>query len=171
MTSRIEELFIQTRNHPVCGYLIPLESVLSYPIPVIESGQIFLKFLVYQRGWAPRGSRRPVHPPHAKITIEYPSGRFIEYKDLKNESTIETIGEYPHDTISKLSVDEIIDLQETFYLVTEYLIPMLNRSPENEEERGYVTRYKELANLLIEPGLRPYYQELNPILFRWLNLT
>ena len=169
MVSRIQELYIQTRNHPVSSYLIPLESVLGYPIPSLDEEKKYINFLVYQRGWAPRGTPRPVFPPHARLKIEFPSGRLIEYIDLTHKTSIEAVGEYPHEEISGLSVKDVITRQEEYYTVTELLIPLLGKSPQIQEERDTINRYKDLANTLLEPGLWKYYQELNPVLFNWLD--
>lgn len=169
MSSTIEELYIHTRNHPVCGYLISLESVLAYPIPFLESDTVYLKFIVYQRGWAPSGSPKPVYPPHARLTIEYPSGRLVEYLDLTQKISSESVGEYPHPTIANLSIKEILAKKADFFSMTEAIIPLLGRTPINTEELGIVNKYTDLANTLIEPSLRPFYRELNPALFKWLD--
>lgn len=170
MTSRVEELYIQTRNHPVCGYLIPLESVVAYPIPANEGNAIFLKFLVYQRGWSPRGTPKPVYPPHARIAIEYPSGKLVEYLDLTYKNQIDPVGEYPHSSIANLSVKDILALQTDFYALTEALIPLIGHPDPSSEEKEIVKRYKGLAEILMEPSLNLYYRELNPGFFEWLDL-
>ena len=170
MTSRTEELYIQTRNHPVCGYLIPLESVLAYPIPVVEkSGRVLLKFLVYQRGVAPRGTPRPVYPPHARITIEYPSGRLVEYVDLRSQEHVNAVGEFPHTAIAGQSVKDVLEKQADIYQLTDSLIDLIGREPNTNHERNIVTAYKELLATLFEPGLLPFYRELNPDFFEWLD--
>ena len=169
MSSRVEELYIQTRNHPVWSYLIPLESILAYPIPVLENNIVYLKFIVYQRGWSPSGTPRPLYPPHANLTIEYPTGRLIDYADISHKVSSDPVGEYPHAAIASLSVKEMLAKKSDFYSLTESLIPLLGRSPENQEERDTIQKYKELANTLFEPGLRPFYRELNPALFKWLD--
>jgi hypothetical protein len=170
MTSRTEELYIQTRNHPVCGYLIPLESVLAYPIPVVEkSGRVLLKFVAYQRGGAPRGEPRPVYPPHARITVEYPSGRLVEYVDLRSQGQVDAVGKYPHTAIANISVKDILEKKADLYQLTDSLIDLIGRVPNTDHERNLVIAYKEFMATLFEPGLLSFYRELNPAFFEWLE--
>lgn len=169
MVSHIEELYFKTRNHPVCSYLIPLEAILSFPIPAIEQGQIVLKFFVYQRGWAPRGLAKSIFAPYSRLVIEYPSGRLVEYRELASETSEQPVGEFPHAAIAGRSVSEILAFQTDYFAATENLLPFLELPTLNPPQLEAVQKYKTVASLLLEPGLLPYYQELNPTFFAWLE--
>lgn len=169
MTSRVEELYIQTRNHPIWNYLLPLESILSYPIPTIDENIVFLNFFVYQRGWAPKGSPRPIYMPHAKLKIEYPSGRLLSYQDLTHALSEASVGEFPHEALASLSVTELMNKSSEFYEATQEIIPILQTDPSDHSYHETLKKYKKLANILFEPGLLSNYRNMNIDLFNLLD--
>ncbi|MBN1659136.1 MAG: hypothetical protein JXA93_12065 [Anaerolineae bacterium] len=176
MSTRIEELYTQTRNHPVCHHLIPLEAVLSYPVPSRRGDLTYLKFLVYRRGIAPRGAMRPVYRPHARLSVEYPTGQLVEYVDLRFADgapvspLAEQVGEFPHLQIANLSFQEMIAERSAFFDAIEGIIPLVGRRDLTEDDRQIVARYRALFDMLVEPGLKPFYRALDTEFFEWLEM-
>ena len=175
MSTRVEELYTQTRNHPVCHHLIPLEAVLSYPVPSQEEDRVYLRFLVYRRGIVSRGQLRPVYRPHARLSVDYPSGQLVEYTDFRfadgaPESPVsEQVGEFPHPAVASLSFQEMIADQSAFFEAIEAIIPLVGKSELDAEGQRIVARYQELWDILVEPGLQPFYRALDADFFEWLE--
>jgi hypothetical protein len=175
MKYEIEELYVQIRKHPVYQHLISLEAALSYPVPSLRENGMYLRFLVYRRGKASRGQFRPVYRPYARLGIEYPSGRWVEYADLRFtenapvDPTAESVGEAPNPAIADLSFDETVALRSSFFAALESIVPLVEQVQLPAEQRIYVATYRELFDRLVEPGLRPYYQALSPSFFRWVE--
>jgi hypothetical protein len=171
MASRVEELYTETRNHPVCQHLVPLESVLSYPVPFIRDEIVYLRFFLYRKGRNPQQATHPIYRPHAHLTVAYPTGRFVEYVELQflegqpQSSTSEQIGITPHPALAQLSFTEVIARRSEFFTLTEKLMEFIAKSSLTMDETATVDRYRQIWSLLVEPDLYTYYQRLNPAFF------
>ncbi|MBP8001775.1 MAG: hypothetical protein KA338_21160 [Chloroflexi bacterium] len=171
MTSRVEELYTETRNHPVCQHLVPLESVLSYPVPFIRDEIVYLRFFLYQKGRNPQQTTHPIYRPHAHLTVAYPTGRFVEYVELQfldgkpQAPTSEQIGTTPHPALARLSFAEVLAKRSELFTLTEKLMEFMAKSVLTADETATVAHYRQVWSLLIEPDLYTYYQRLNPDFF------
>lgn len=168
--SKIEELQRKIRNHPIYEHLIPLESTLSLPVPLARDGYIYLRFLVYQIGHVPKGQPRPIYRPVVRLTVEYPSGRFVEYSDL---SFVEDAPRNPegeqigYALASSLDYDQVIAKRAALLAALEQLIHTITEPGWASQDS--TTNWQELWYDLVEPALQPYYQALNPSLFQVTN--
>lgn len=178
MESRVEELHTQLRKHPVCRHLISMESVLSFPVPTRRRDATYLRFIVYRRGEAIEGKARPVYRPYARLSIEYPSGRLVEYLDLRfsqnlpPSGTAEPIGEAPNPAMATLSFQEVVAKHSALLAAIEAMIPLVGQRHLTTDQLGIVTVFRQLFQTVIEPGLEPYYRALDPSFFDWLeNIT
>jgi len=175
MTSRIEELYIRTRNHPISRHLIPLESTFSYPVPSLRDNHAYLRFMVYQRGRAPKNQPRPVYRPYIHLSIEYPSGRVVEYADLRftegapESPTAELVGQGPSRAAASLDFSEVIALRADLYTAIESVIPLIGHVELAPAEAACVVAVRDLYAALIEPCLVPFYESLAPFFFEWMH--
>lgn len=171
MVSSVEKLYTETRNHPVCQHLVPLESVLSYPVPFIRDNTTYLRFFLYQKGRNPQQSTHPIYRPHAHLTVVYPTGEFVEYVALQfldgqpQSSASEQIGITPHPALAQLSFTEVIARRSELFTLTEKLMEFMAKSSLTMDETATVDRYRQVWLLLVEPDLYAYYQRLNPPFF------
>lgn len=172
--SKVEELYEQTRNHPVYRHLIPMESVLSFPVPHIEGDQAYLRFFVYQRGSAPKGQPRPVYRPYVRLSVEYPSGRLVEFVEL---SFVEGMPEGPATeqvdvaldfSVRGLTFDDVVAARTALFRATENMVHLLQQVGVSGLTADAYAEYKRLFDILVEPGLKSYYRALNPLLFPFL---
>lgn len=175
MTSRVEELYVQTRNHLAYRHLVSLESVFSYPVPYQRGERTYLRFLVYRRGKASGNQARAVYRPYARASILFPSGRPVEYVDLYFAEgapagpTAEQVGTFPNPAMADLSFDEVVKERSALFAALESVIPFMGRPSLTTEERAAVVRYQELFQALVEPGLEPHYDGLNPRFSEWIE--
>lgn len=171
MDGSIEEIIYETMAHPVYRHLIPLQSTLSYPIPVRRVDRTYLRFFVYQQGM-PDGNAIPIYRPYAHLSIHYPTGNFVEFLDLafiaNGANDSKKIGTMPSEAPD---YDEFVAQEAAFYETLEDIIPLLGEleSSLTETERATAGRYQELFSRLVNPSLQIYYQELNPKFFEWLD--
>ncbi len=177
MKSKVEELYVQTRSHPVYQHLFSLESVLSYPVPSSRESGTFLRFLVYRRGRTRPGQPGQVYRPYAHLSIEYPSGRLAEYSDLRftegapASPTAELIGETPNPATTDLSFDEIVSMRSDLFTAIEAVMPLMGKRTLTTQEQSSVVKCRELFETLVETGLLPYYRTLNPDFFELLEVS
>lgn len=175
MTSQVEQVHTETRNHPICRHLVPMESILSFPVPARREGRVYLRFHIYQRGPAPQGQPRPIYRPHARLSVEYPTGRPVEYVDLlfaegaPATPSSEVVGAGLNPALVELSFPEVIAKRSALFEALEAIVPLLGRESLTAEERGKVADGRTLWESVVEPGLQPFYRALNPAFFDWLH--
>jgi hypothetical protein len=173
--SLIEELYRQTRNHPVCQQSVPLESTLSLPVPDIRHGRAYLRFFVYQRGRASKGQPRPVYRPFIRLSIEFPSGRLVEFNDLlfiegaPATPISEQVGEVVDFAVEGHTFADIVTARKRLFEITETVLQLLQQEKSPIDVESTLMEYRGLLDRLVEPGLYPYYHSLNPELLSSLG--
>jgi hypothetical protein len=152
-------------------HLVALESVLSYPVPAWRGDSRYLRFLVYRcLGADPRHSL--TYPPHARVSIEYPSGRLVEYTDLGfsvgkgSGLDQDPLGETPS---TGLGFVRFVAKQSALFSALDAVIPLLGRGGLSVSEQASARELRDLYGTLVEPGLLPYYRALEPDFFDWLD--
>lgn len=176
MPNKVETLHHAIRHHAVLNALVALESVLSYPIPYAINGQLYLRFLVFNKEPIPGDmSHVNLHRPYARVSAEYTSGRLVEYVDLRLElgeplnSIREEIGVYPHEAMADLSFEAAKAQRTALFYHTERMLPLYGRIDLTIEEKQIVQAYWQAFERVSEPSLRPHYETLSPGFFAWVK--
>ncbi len=147
---------------------LPLESALSWPVPVVENHTLRLDAFYFgvQRVAGPGTSR--ARPPLARLSASFPSARLLLF--IRREYTELFPGLPMSGDLGLLSNGDMQPAErmqarsELFSLYTE----ILNQYPQDSDvqaRQAFASAFWRLA----EPGLLPYYHALNPHFFEWLS--
>jgi len=176
MPNKVEQLHNETRHHPALKSLVVLESTLSYPIPCRCGEQVYLRFLIFDKGRTRNeAGRLPIYRPYVRVSVAYPEGRLVEYVELGFETGQEirrlgeVIGEYPHAALAGLSFEAAKARRTALFYNTQQVLPLYGRTDLTGEELECVRIYWETFEQVAEPCLRPYYEALSPSFFAWLK--
>ena len=163
------------RNHPICDHLIPTESNLSYPVPLLKDGKMYLRFFFFNRSRPDHGGKPGIFRPFARISAHYPSARIVEFVDLgflegKPETpNSETVTVVSSTSLDSLNFSQVVQKQKEFFNITEAIFSIYGSENLTQEEHTTIGQYKELFDLLVDKGLISHYKVLNPIFFDWLE--
>lgn len=163
----IRSIWISVRNHPLLDREIPLEAVLSYPIPVERKSELLLRFFVYSTG--PSEGQRLINAPFARLTtteaggiIEYVNRRWDDpFPGLPWEGTLGL-------SAARVPAEAIRDRRKTLFAHYPQVVDVYPEKP-SDEQRRVIEAFRRAFFDLTAGGLIPYYQALNPAFLAWLG--
>ncbi len=160
-----------TKTNPIFQ-LIPMESVPSLPIPVIQNGQILLCVLFYTAQKVSKNEKMKIFRPNAKAIIEVNSSKIVwfqnyaifdEFPDCKWETPI---GEFPHDEIATMTLKQYNKAKE--HVISEY-DKFFEVSLQDKNNDIFKNDLKTAFNYLCEPCLLPFMQVIGSYFFDWID--
>lgn len=149
---------------------VPLESALSYPIPVVEDNKlcyaVFYYHILRQGGLKDSRAGKPI----AKVVATYPEGRLLIFEHQKAADIFPDIPlkeDFGRAGPTKLmSTSELLAARREYFLLCEEVGRQYSQEKSDENKR---LQFLELFKQLTEAGLEPYYRALNPRFFDWLE--
>ncbi|MDJ0556374.1 MAG: hypothetical protein QNJ68_18435 [Microcoleaceae cyanobacterium MO_207.B10] len=148
--------------------LIPMETSISWPIPLRQKGCVYVILPCIGVKTTTAG-QTILFPPLATLTLDWSNQAIVEYVDLKfknpwqQEATESQIGTFPHEAIANLTVDEYKQKRSELLAMYDKMFYWLATGSSFSEE--WCSDFSQLLQLLIEPSLKPYYQDLQPKFF------
>jgi hypothetical protein len=170
-----KEISESVRTHPVRWREITRESTLSWPVPVVKDGKLYLSFFFYPAG-GPRGNLT-LGRPYYRALADPNSIETIEFTPAKpKEFGIERIGARPfarqdEKLLESVTLDECHAMVDRFFHLTDeiiifYLKPVSDLS---QNERDVIIEYYSLFRRLTQKQLWPVYRRVNPEFFKWVE--
>jgi hypothetical protein len=152
--------------------LVPIESISSLPIPIIEKNLNCLAMLYYIA--LPKNGKEKISlfRPHSKIIINASNGKvmlFIDYRIKDEFSDIDwtkSIGEFPHEAIQNLTMRDYLKQKDD--LIEQY-DKVISALKEESQDLIWKTNFKEMFNRLCDPSLIPFLRKIGEPFFNWLD--
>jgi hypothetical protein len=113
-----------------------------------------------------------VYPPLALITVDWRSGRVVQYVNLRLFNPWPTadwetqVGTFPHPAVAQLSRAEY--RQQVTALLTMYDEMLDTLALNGALPPFWMAQFSALLRQLLEPSLEPYYRALAPKFFERL---
>ncbi|MCX7745509.1 MAG: hypothetical protein N2645_01265 [Clostridia bacterium] len=168
--TKIEQLIKQTRNSEIFRKNVPMEASTGFPIPLRKAGQTFI-ILPYFTLIRKMNEGIFAFPITSAITIEWPTGKLVNYQDLRKVETWKgvvwdrPVGKIPHEAIVGLTYRDVMEKRKELMSMYDQMFDKLTEgsafSPEWEE------RFSSLLRLLMEPFLEKYYRAISPKFFEY----
>ncbi len=165
--------------------LIPETFRLSLWVPVLQSAtcNLYLAAFYYETPVA-LGRPRKIYRPSRQIVVDPQSGRLVGYSDAAYAdfapelTTAETagdprpvVGEVGPKDVPARSIEELQALFQKLYSAYDRILSLCFQPNDQLSlpDRADIKEFALLFDRLVEPGLKPFYQSLNPIFFAWLE--
>jgi hypothetical protein len=147
---------------------LPVESALSWPVPLVRDGQLYLAAFYYGvRRVAGPGTGLAL-PPIARVVASYPAGRLMSFVHRQLTDLfpgLPSTGELgPLVAVQQPPTERMRDRKALFALYSPILDQYHKGAQEHDQRQAFQVAFMRLA----EPGLLPYYWALNPDFFEWL---
>jgi hypothetical protein len=155
-----------------------MEAGIGWPIPIqrrhpdddpAAPPRMYLKLVCFRYERASGEERETatavVYPPHTTITLDWKTGRPVEYVDLNYLNPApeldwkERVGTFPHEAVQGPTSKYLADKARLFELYDALSAALEAGSappPDWQDE------FSGLLSRLIEPGLVPYYRAIAP---------
>ncbi|MEH1013118.1 hypothetical protein V6U90_08395 [Micromonospora sp. CPCC 206060] len=171
-STRTGRLMHDVRRTPTFRQLLPMESMLAWPIPLRRGAAdgpagVYLRLPVFG-GARVAGGGVDIHPPFATLTVCWGTGRIVEYTDLRFTrpwpvpAGAPPVGRFPGEAL-RVSIGEYLRLRER--LLRRYDELLDNMSRGRSLPTATAQEFGSLLARLIEPGLEPYLRILGPKFF------
>ncbi|GGM69966.1 hypothetical protein ACFFX1_07485 [Dactylosporangium sucinum] len=166
-TTRTGKLLADVRKMPLFRQLAPMESGVGWPIPMRHrpawhgDTAVFLKLPLYGYQRAEDGRGASLYPPFATLTVDWATGRPMEYADLRYTRPWDisgrpgAVGTFPHDAV-RGSVREYIAAKEALLALYDEMLDALQEGVPF----GAADEFGAALSRLMEPSLLPYYRIL-----------
>ncbi|HEX8086442.1 MAG TPA: hypothetical protein VF529_19295 [Solirubrobacteraceae bacterium] len=162
--SHTEDLIQKLRRSSVYRDLIPLEAAIGLPLPRRRAGKAYMTLVFAGMPPAGPGKPIPIYPPFGAMTLHWRTGTIVSYLDLDYERlwppTDEPVGTFPHPAVAKLRHSELIALRAELMGLYDELFESLESA--GTFDAAWAKRFSALLDVLMEPGLVPYYRKLAP---------
>ncbi|MBV9143263.1 MAG: hypothetical protein JO115_20495 [Pseudonocardiales bacterium] len=169
MTSRMEQLTLDIRRTPLFRQVVPQEAGVGWPMPFRTQGKVYVSLLCFGYGPARNSVETAIFPPLALITVDWATGRPVEYLDLRfrhpwpDDQSTGQVGVFPHQAVARLSVNDYKRLRGELFAKYDELLEYLSAGKPFPGE--FTEDFQRRLRLLMEPGLEPYYRALSPDFF------
>jgi hypothetical protein len=165
--SPVEQWWLKIRQQT--NRQVPLETALSFPIPVMKNNELLLSVFYYGVEKVSGPGNSLAKPPVARLIGTYPVPHIVQFVTNKVEDLFP--GLPSGGTIGPLvgghftPTERMKGRQELFRLYTPILALFSLKEETTDRREDFKAAFQKQA----EPGLLPYYQALNPDFFDWLN--
>lgn len=165
--SRTRELRSELRSSPLIRHLVPQEAALGWPFPESSDAALFVSFIAFGALRAQGGGRgTDIYPPLALLTVRWPTGEVVEYRDLRARGSLATdgrtpIGRFPHRAALGVGGRAAFTaMQAELFGLYDVLLNGLAAGAGLESRAE--ERMRGLFAVLLEPALLPAYRALAP---------
>ena len=147
---------------------LPLESALSFPVPMIKGDVLMLEAFHY--GVKPGGDpgKAIAMPPTARLIATFPQGRllfFLHRTIAELFAGLPSSGELgPLSSVWLSAQERKSEKKALFALYTPILAQYRGGSKDGTAARDFLAAFERIAGA----SLLPYYRALNPHFFAWL---
>ncbi|MEO3857866.1 hypothetical protein [Acrocarpospora sp. B8E8] len=169
MASRTATLLRDIRATPLFRQLAPMQSGVGWPIPIRHhpgwdgDTKVFLRLPLYGVQVV-KGKGTFLHAPFATITVDWGTGRPMEYCDLRFTKPWpvrrDPVGTFPHDAIRGSVQSYKADRHRLLAGYDDLATALLEDRPFTGE-----AEFSALLTRLMEPPLAPYYRVLGERFF------
>lgn len=164
--TRTGKLGAAVRRMPIARQVIPMEAMLGWPIPIGRNGRQYVKFpFVGMRPVRQPGVTALLFPPVATITVDWVTGRPVEYADLTYQRPNPELdwtaqaGTFPHPGVQG-KVGDYLAAKDRLFELTD---TVLDAGARGQGVPGAVaSEYVALLAKLVEPDLVPFYRAIAP---------
>ena len=174
-----EQVVAAIQAAPYRAQALPLEAVLSLPVPALEGGRALLAFFWYSAGGPVQN--RTVSTPYCRTladpdSLEAAQGiRFQMVEPRALGIDLPGTGAFGKPTIGgSVPAAEMKQVRADFYRATDGALALYARSAlaphalPGEDERQELAAYRAAFHRLAVVALLPAYQALSPHFFAWL---
>lgn len=150
---------------------LPIETALSIPVPVFDwKASLCLSGFYYGTRRGSEFGITSIEVPVARLITSYPDGKIVSFQTksdaelfpgMQNEGFLGVV------SIGNMSPKEHVKNRKDLYQVLSDIIPDFSQTNRIAPERK--DQFLELWNKVVEEPLIPFYQELNPAFFHWLE--
>lgn len=167
MPSRTEQLILAIRQGPIFQALGPMEAGSGWPIPYRKEGRLYMIVPFYGNRYDAAQKQTLLFPPLLTITVDWETGKPVEYVDLqfrnpweliRQKEWSEPIGTFPHEAVRALTRDAYLEARNALLARYDDLFQALAGGAAIPEELSEA--FSRLLRLLMEPPLEPYYRFL-----------
>ncbi|ETK35227.1 hypothetical protein [Microbispora sp. ATCC PTA-5024] len=161
---RTAALMREVRATPLFRQLVPMESGVGWPIPVRHrpgwdgTTKVFLRLPLFGMRTVPGGGTH-LYAPFATLTVEWRTGRPMEYCDLRYTRPWpvrrDPVGTFPHEAVRGPVEAYRADRERLLLLYDELAGCLADDRPFDAE-----AEFSALLRRLMEPPLEPYYRLL-----------
>lgn len=147
-----ERWWIAVRTAPICRERMPLESILSYPIP--EKGALRFFHML-----APAGEYGDIRIL-SRLRATVPKVSIVEFRTSSEGALFDDL---PNEFVGRAQrFDPTIDA------ALLGVLPQLTESYLESQCRPLARQYRDALQLIAGDDLTPYYRSLNPEFFDWI---
>ena len=155
-------------------YLMPLESTISLPIPLLltSNSTVFLALFGFNGKKSVGDKRIKLFRPHTKFVIKYPSGEIAFYQnytvcdEFSTKNWNEPIGEFPHKAIEALTLKEYTKRRTALLQSYDAIIPLFMKDKHNSE---LAEEFRQHFYEICEPDLLPFMRKVGKVFFKWVD--
>ncbi|WP_406733250.1 hypothetical protein [Streptomyces sp. NBC_01794] len=167
---RSEALAKTLRGSRTFRELAPMESGIGWPvpIPVFQDGEprVYARLPLFVLRPDPAGGA-DLFPPFATATLDWSTGRLVEYTDLRfkephrsREEWSHPVGHFPHSAVAGLSTAGYRALRTQLFDLYDELFSELSHGRQFSGDGA--AEFRGLLGRLLEPCLLPHYRRLAP---------
>lgn len=159
----------RARYSESCAKRVVLERSVSFPVPVARGVGVRFRILYY--GLTPRraGAPRQLYPP--AIVAEFdPAAGDSACTELVSAVSVEpgqTLGPSLGPAAAALSLEQYKRNEAELYSALERASSAYFSERDDAAARASAAKFLDLFDELSEPGLKQFYEELNPSFWRW----
>ena len=152
--------------------LISLDSSPSLPLPIIINRKPLLSFFFYIAKKDKKKEKIKIYRPSSRIIIEIQSSGIVYYRDYNlldkfpENPWNEPIGEFPHDEISTLTLQEYNQMKDDLLSDYDRYFDLLQGDNQDDVFRK---NFSEKFYKLCEPCLLEFMRKIDIKYFKWLN--
>ena len=153
--------------------LTPLESVPSLPVPQIINKSAYLSFFFFIGKRLSKNEKMKLYRPVIKFIVDAKTANIVNYMnysvidEFPESSWQEPIGEFPHDSISGMSLRDYQEQKNR--LIQKYDDIIEDLFNENNNEKLW-KEFSEEFYKICEPDLLPYMEQIGPDFFKHLKM-
>lgn len=148
-----ERWWIAVRTAPICRERMPLEAILSYPVP--QNGAFGFFHMLQPVG--DYGRMQILSRGSATV----PEIRIVEFRSVAEGAVFADLPSEFNGRVQKYDAEIDTALFE--------VLPRLTESYLQSQCRPLARQYVDALELIAGPDLAPYYRSLNPEFFDWLE--
>lgn len=166
--SSIEILVKNVRKTPIFKQLVPMEAVSGWPIPSRRNNRVYVTLPFYGAQNQEKG-KTALYPPLALITVDCLTLAVVKYVNMRYDNPWpqgnwqEIAGYFPHEAISKMTIREYKAKKKELMFLYDKIIQCLINGKQLDADTD--AKFSAILTVMMEPGLKPFYQAINPNFF------
>ncbi len=164
----VEQILRNVKTMPIYKQLIPMEAISGWLIPFRKGGRTYIT-IPYCGAMPLKPGKTKLYPPLALLTIDVQTGIPVQYVNTRYSNPwpegkwSEAAGSFPHDAIAKMLVHEYKEKRARLKAIYDEMISCMN--DDRELDPALDREFHDIINLLVDPGLKPFYTAIAPGFF------